>query len=142
MQKQINFDLSSVAGGGLQEKLNHAIEKVTKNILDPNTDQTKKRKIQINMVFSPAKSGEAVDVDTQVKTTLVPENGVGTTLLIGKSDEGTVIANELKSGTKGQTFIDPETGELKTDTGQPVSEVEAAEQASEKKVIDLQAKKG
>jgi hypothetical protein len=142
MQKQINFDLSNVANGGLQEKLDRALNQVTENIMDPNTDQTKKRKITINLVFEPSKSGDAVDVDIQTKVSLVPEQGVGTTMLIGRDGKGKTVVNELKSGIPGQTFIDPETGELKTDTGQPVSEVEAVEQASEKKVIDLQAKKG
>ncbi|MFT9004106.1 MAG: replication terminator protein [Liquorilactobacillus hordei] len=137
MTKQINFDLSAVAEGGLQEKLDRALDQVTENIMDPNTDQTKKRKITINMVFEPSKSGDAVDVDIQTKVSLVPEQGVGTTMLIGRDGKGKAVVNELKSGTPGQTFIDPDDGEVKTDTGVPVADIE-----KEQKVIDLQKKKG
>lgn len=137
MEKQINFDLSNVANGGLQEKLDRALNQVTENIMDPNTDQTKKRKITINLVFEPSKSGDAVDVDIQTKVSLVPEQGVGTTMLIGRDGKGKTVVNELKSGTPGQTFIDPDDGEVKTDTGVPVADIE-----KEQKVIDLQAKKG
>ncbi|MFT9005317.1 MAG: replication terminator protein [Liquorilactobacillus hordei] len=137
MAKQINFDLSAVAEGGLQEKLDRALDQVTENIMDPNTDQTKKRKITINMVFEPSKSGDAVDVDIQTKVSLVPEQGVGTTMLIGRDGKGKAVVNELKSGTPGQTFIDPDDGEVKTDTGVPVADIE-----KEQKVIDLQKKKG
>ena len=137
MTKQINFNLSAVAEGGLQEKLDRALDQVTENIMDPNTDQTKKRKITINMVFEPSKSGDAVDVDIQTKVSLVPEQGVGTTMLIGRDGKGKAVVNELKSGTPGQTFIDPDDGEVKTDTGVPVADIE-----KEQKVIDLQKKKG
>ena len=137
MTKQINFDLSAVAEGGLQEKLDRALDQVTENIMDPNTDQTKKRKITISLVFEPSKSGDAVDVDIQTKISLVPETGVGTTMLIGRDGKGKAVVNELKSGTPGQTFIDPDDGEVKTDTGVPVADIE-----KEQKVIDLQKKKG
>ncbi|MFT8558113.1 replication terminator protein [Liquorilactobacillus hordei] len=137
MTKQINFDLSAVAEGGLQEKLDRALDQVTENIMDPNTDQTKKRKITINLVFEPSKSGDAVDVDIQIKISLVPETGVGTTMLIGRDGKGKAVVNELKSGTPGQTFIDPDDGEVKTDTGVPVADIE-----KEQKIIDLQKKKG
>lgn len=59
------------------------------------------------------------------------------TLLVGL-DNGKPVANELLSSAPGQTFIDPETGEIKTDTGVPVSEVEAKSQ--ETNVVNLQQK--
>jgi shikimate kinase len=58
-------------------------------------------------------------------------------MLIGRDGKGKTVVNELKSGTPGQTFIDPDDGEVKTDTGVPVADIE-----KEQKVIDLQAKKG
>ncbi|KRM95975.1 hypothetical protein FC19_GL001456 [Liquorilactobacillus aquaticus DSM 21051] len=137
MTKRINFSIDQIADGGAQVKLNRALEKIAENIMDPNTDPTKKRKLQMNVTFEPAKSGEAVDVDVQVKTTLAPEVSVGTTLLIGKDSRGKAVVNELKSGAKGQTYIDPDDGEVKTDTGETVEQVEKQD-----KVIDLQKKKG
>lgn len=137
MTKRINFSIDQVADGGAQVKLNRALEKIAENIMDPNTDPTKKRKLQMNVTFEPAKSGEAVDVDVQVKTTLAPEVSVGTTLLIGKDSTGKAVVNELKSGAKGQTFIDPDDGKIKDDTGRPIEEAEKQD-----KVIDLQKKKG
>lgn len=46
-KKAINFDLSEIADGGVQVKLNRALQQVADNILDPNTDPTKKRKVQL-----------------------------------------------------------------------------------------------
>ena len=136
-KQTINFDLSEVADGGVQVKLNRALKQVADNILDPNTDATKKRKVQINISIAPNEKRDASDVTVEVKTTLAPEVGIPTTMLLGRDIKGEVQVNELKSGVKGQEYIDTNTGEIKTDTGESVDEVEKKEQH---KVIDLQRK--
>ena len=134
-KKAINFDLSEIADGEVQVKLNRALQQVADNILDPNTDPTKKRKVQLNISISPNEKRDASDVTIEVKTTLAPEVGVPTTMLLGRDINGKVHVNELKSGAPGQTYIDPDDGKAKTDTGEPVEEVEKEEK---RKVIDLQ----
>ena len=136
-KQTINFDLSEVADGVVQVKLNRALKQVADNILDPNTDATKKRKVQINISIAPNEKRDASDVTVEVKTTLAPEVGIPTTMLLGRDIKGEVHVNELKSGVKGQEYIDTNTGEIKTDTGESVDEVEKKEQH---KVIDLQRK--
>ncbi len=105
-KKAINFDLSEIADGGVQVKLNRALQQVADNILDPNTDPTKKRKVQLNITLAPNEKRDASDVTVEVKTTLAPEVGVPTTMLLGRDINGKVHVNELKSGVKGQTYID------------------------------------
>ena len=139
-KKKINFDLSSIARGGLQEKVDRALAKVTKNIMDLNTDAKKKRKLTINITLAPNDNRDTVDVITDVKTTLAPEVGVSTTLLVGE-DDGIPVANELKSGAVGQTYIDPEDGTQKTDTGEPIEKAEqedAAKKDNDDNVVDFQ----
>lgn len=133
MKKRIDFNLSEIAEGGLQEKFEHALKQVLQNIDNPNTDAKKKRKIVIGIALSPSENRDTINIDTAVKTTLAPENGVSTTMLLGKGTNG-LEAAELKSGAKGQTFIDND-GNLKTDTGEPIEEAENED------VIDLQRKK-
>lgn len=133
MKKRIDFNLSEIAEGGLQEKFEHALKQVLQNIDNPNTDAKKKRKIVIGIALSPSENRDTINIDTAVKTTLAPENGVSTTMLLGKGTNG-LEAAELKSGAKGQTFIDND-GNLKTDTGKPIEEAENED------VIDLQRKK-
>lgn len=134
-KKDINFDLSKIADGGLQEKVDRALAKVTKNILDPNTEAKKKRKVTINITLGPNDNRDSVDVVTEVRTSLAPDVGISTTLLVGE-DDGKPVAAELKSGAVGQTYIDPDDSRLKTDTGEPVEEVEK----KNSKVIDFQNK--
>ena len=135
-KKAINFDLSEIADGGVQVKLNRALRQVADNILDPNTDPTKKRKVQLNITLAPNEKRDASDVTVEVKTTLAPEVGVPTTMLLGRDINGKVHVNELKSGVKGQTYID-EQGDVRTDTGEKVEDIE-----KKSKIIDLQEKRG
>lgn len=142
-KKNINFDLSSIARGGLQEKVDRALAKVTKNIMDLNTDAKKKRKVTINITLAPNDNRDTVDVITDVKTTLAPEVGVSTTLLVGE-DDGIPVANELKSGAVGQTYIDDD-GTQRTDTGESVDKVEQEEATkkdaqSDSNIVDFQNK--
>lgn len=129
--KNIKLNLSEVANGAVQEKFEHELARVAKNIEDPNTDAKKKRKITINIDFMPTDDRSSVIIGTQVKPTLVPEDAVGTTLLIGQTNSGSTVVNELKSGVKGQTYFDPEDSQLKDDKGEPIEEVE------DKGVIDF-----
>lgn len=44
-----HFNLEEFAGGKLSVQLNKALEKVTENIQDPNTDAQKVRKINVSI---------------------------------------------------------------------------------------------
>ncbi|VKI22715.1 phage protein [Streptococcus pneumoniae] len=49
-KKLIGLDLTHIADGGLQEKLDKELEKVFDNILDLNTDAKAKRKVTITLM--------------------------------------------------------------------------------------------
>lgn len=126
--KEINFNLSDISEGAVQEKWNKEMERVAANIIYPNTDAKKKRKITLTMTLAPNKDRTVIDVDTEVKSSLAPQVPVSTTMMTGRDlNTGEIAVNELKSGTPGQTYIDPDDGKVKTDTGQPVDEVEQAD---------------
>ena len=133
-KKLIGLDLSHIAEGGLQEKLDNELEKVFDNILDLNTDAKAKRKITITLTMS---SNE----ERTVKAKLAPQNAVATTILVGRDyDTGMVHANELRSSVPGQMYFDDD-AQLRTDIGQPVEEVEEQEKTSTD-IIDFKKKVG
>lgn len=133
MGNAINLSLSNLANGGVQEKVNRELEKVLENILDPNTKATEKRKVNITLTLTPNEDRKAIQTDVNIKSVLAAQLDVSTTILVGREmGNKTIHANELKSGTKGQTYFDSD-GYLKTDVGQPVEEIE------EPKVIDYNA---
>ncbi|HEK9698242.1 TPA: hypothetical protein SU594_001826, partial [Streptococcus equi subsp. equi] len=122
MDKTIKLDLSAIGEGGLQEKVDKELEKVFDNILDPNTDIKTKRKLTITLTMAPDETREVVSTSMEVKSTLAPQTGVATTVLVGQKD-GKVYANELKSKIPGQTYFDEE-ATLRTDIGQPIDDLE------------------
>jgi hypothetical protein len=109
MKDTVNLQLSKIKDGALQEKFEREMSKVLDNLLDQNTDPTKKRKVQINIEFVTDKERELMKTQIEVKSTLAPQNPVFTNILFGEDDEG-IVANELVSGAPGQTFIDPDDG--------------------------------
>ncbi|KJW12887.1 hypothetical protein [Levilactobacillus spicheri] len=133
-KKLINVDLTDMANGAIQEKLEHVMGEVLDNILNPNTDAKKKRKVTINLVLTPNENRDAVTLDAQVKPTLVPEESATTTILVGRNGKGNIEANELKSGTKGQTYFDPDDEKLKDDKGEDIDKIEEQDNT----VVDFQ----
>ena len=108
--------LDELCRGVLTEKVNMDLEKIVENILDPNTSETKKRKLTINISFSPNSGRDLVDVDITTKTILAPVEGVNTKIVIGKDlKTGKVAMEEWNKQIPGQMVlqgVDTETGEI------------------------------
>jgi|SRR5690625_828254 len=122
MEKYIDFNIAELQEGAVQEKIEKEVERIMSNILDLDTDATKKRKLTITIDFTPDENRQVIGIDAQVKSTLAPQVSVGTTMLAGRNmDTGFIEARELNSGTPGQTFID-DSGDLKTDVGDPIDD--------------------
>lgn len=142
MTKEIDLQLSELANGAIQEKLNGELEKVFANIHDPNTSATAKRCVTIKLEFKPDENRQVVTVSSDFSVKVAPVEGVSTTVLTGKDiATGKVEAHELKSVAPGQTYIDTEDGKVKTDVGVPIDVIEK-EQAKQQQIIDLQQKRG
>lgn len=126
MKNKINVQLSEIDNGGLQQRFENELARVIENIIDPNTDPDKKRKIQINIEVVPKGNRDDVALAMEVKSTLLPRRKVYADVLIDTDGEG-VYANELRSGVRGQTFFDPTDSTLKTDEGEPIEKIEEKE---------------
>lgn len=141
MERNIDLPFEQLANGAVQEKLNIELQKIFENIHDGNTKATDKRSVTIKLEFAPDDDREVIKLDSTFTTKLANIEGVGTTILTGKDiASGYIEAKELKSRTKGQTYIDVDEGNYKTDTGEPIDVIE--EEMKNKQVIDLQRKRG
>lgn len=138
--QEINVLLSEMDNGALQERFNYEFAEVTKNIMDPNTDATKKRQIVITIDVVGDEYRDQVRLATQVKSKLVPRDSVSSKVEIGQKRDGTVVANEIKSGEVGQMFFDEKDATLKDDKGTPVEEIEAQQEQAQNGVIDFRGK--
>lgn len=137
-----HINLETFANGAFTEQINRAIEEVTKNIQDPNTDATAARKINVTIAFKPNEKRDFVATGVQTKVGLAPALGAVTAMSMGKDiHTGEVQAVEIGNQIPGQLSfdesqeqpqmiqtVDPSTGEIYET---PVSD----------KVIDLRMQK-
>ena len=70
------------------ERVDYEMEKIVRNILDPNTKATGKRKITVVMELQPDEDRENIAVKFAVKSTPTPTNPSQTMLYI-RSEDGT-----------------------------------------------------
>jgi|GEM_PF-383061 len=137
--KNIDLNLTQLAHGAIQERLDGELEKIFENIHDLNTGAKAKRTLTIKLEFTPDDSRKVVSLSGDFTIKLAPVEGVATTVLTGKDiHSGIIEAKELKSGRPGQGYMDVETGYTRTDAGELVDAIE--NEMEKKKIIDLQKK--
>ena len=102
------INLSDFASGAVDERFGQELQKVLENIADPNTDPFKARKVQLTLTVKGNENRDIASVDIQAKSTLVPARNVTTAIILDQDSKGRVVGAELKSGSKGQLFIDEE----------------------------------
>ena len=123
-----HINLEQFAGGKLSVQLNKALEKVTENIQDPNTDAQKVRKINVSISLRPNDERNFVSTTVETKLSLAPELGATTALSMGRDlRTGEVEAVEIFNQIPGQMNVedvidqeedetpkafDPDTGEI------------------------------
>ena len=79
-----HINLETFANGAFTAQVNRAIEEVTKNIQDPNTDAGTARKITVTIAFKPNQERNFIATGVQTKTTLAPALGAVPALSMGK----------------------------------------------------------
>ena len=102
-----HIDLEQFAGGKLSVQLNKALEKITENVQDPNTDAQKVRKINVSISFRPNDERDFVATTVETKLSLAPELGATTALSMGRDlRTGEVEAVEIFNQIPGQMNVD------------------------------------
>lgn len=129
------INLQDLANGAVAERIDIELQKVLENIVDPNTDAKKARKLQITLTFKADENRDIAQLNVQVKPTLIPAKDTETKVILDFDGNGMVTGAELKSIQKGQLFIDQD-GDVADDKGQKVMREERSE-----KVVDLRAQK-
>lgn len=126
--KNEKMTLASMCDGGVQERIDRALMKISDNILDLNTDADKKRSLTVTITFKPnANDREDVSVEVSTSVKLAPETGLKTQLYINKDfKSGTTNITEYARGQiKGQLSLD-DMG-MSVEHEAPVSELKAAD---------------
>ncbi|ELN1786736.1 hypothetical protein [Staphylococcus pseudintermedius] len=124
-----NVKLSELGQGALQELFESELEKVIENINDINTDPTKKRKITMTIDIKSDEYREIIFADVKVKSNLVSMDSTGIKLFNIVDENGERVVNELRSGAKGQAFIEDD-GSIKNDDGSDIEETSKTKKTS------------
>jgi len=86
--------LDTICGGAAHQMFQREMEKVIENILDPNADESKARKITLEVVIRPdRKTAGKCNYILQATSKLAPISPQGSELFVGKK-EGKFIAME------------------------------------------------
>ena len=102
-----HINLEQFAGGKLSVQLNKALEKITENVQDPNTDAQKVRKINVSISFRPNDERNFVATTVETKLSLAPELGATTAQSMGRDlRTGEVEAVEIFNQIPGQMNVD------------------------------------
>ena len=102
-----HINLEQFAGGKLSVQLNKALEKITENVQDPNTDAQKVRKINVSISFRPNDERNFVATTVETKLSLASELGATTALSMGRDlRTGEVEVVEIFNQIPGQMNVD------------------------------------
>lgn len=128
------LSLETLCKGGFEERMNRVLSEIAQNILDPNTDAEKARKLTCTITFKPNGSRDMVSADVVVKPTLVPAAGLKTAFVVGQDIQtGKVEMTEYNNQIRGQVEFDTAGRRVDTATG----EVLDAEPAAPRNIRDL-----
>lgn len=112
------LDLNTLANGSVAERINEELRNVLQNISDPNTDAKKVRKLTLTISLRSDDQRNLAQVNIVAKTSLAPAKDIETKILLDYDNNGQITGAELKSGVKGQTYME-EDG-VYSDTGEKI----------------------
>ena len=104
MDERARKSILEMCGGAFQERTDYEMQRLIDNILDPNTNPTAKRKLQVTIELTPDADRTTIGVSCSVKSTLAPTYPVATMLYVAAND--TVI--EMTPQIPGQMGFDGE----------------------------------
>lgn len=113
--------ISNLARGAVVEQFDFEFQKVLDNIMDPNTEAAKARKVQINIIVKPSKNRNTAAVQVQTKSSIIPAAPLETQIMMDRDAKGNVVAEEFGTGQlPGQVnmedlVVDTNTGEILQD---------------------------
>lgn len=103
----MNIDLNQIGNGALKSRFNREMEKVVKNMKDPNTPYKDVRKITITLTFKQDEERNAAACTVEVNSKLAKTKSFETNFGIGQDlKNGQYLAKEYNKQIPGQLGLD------------------------------------
>ena len=105
MEGQVSSILE-MTQGAIKERVDHEMDRIIDNILDPNTKATAKRKMTLTIELTPDDTRCKISASIVAKSTLATANPVQTSLCVTSGgDDGQMVVAELVPHIPGQLFM-------------------------------------
>lgn len=105
MERQIK-KLDELMDGAVTERFNVEMDRVMRNIYDPNTDPEAKRQITIIITIEPNESRDVGRYKVEVKSKTAPIAPITQVCFLRQNDDGMVVATEVTKQVPGQMDMD------------------------------------
>ena len=105
MERQMK-KLDELMDGAVTERFNVEMDRVMRNIYDPNTDPEAKRQITITITIEPNESRDVGRYKVEVKSKTAPMAPITQVCFLRQSDDGMVVATEVTKQVPGQMDMD------------------------------------
>ena len=105
MERQMK-KLDELMDGAVTERFNMEMDRVMKNIYDPNTDPKAKRSIMITITIEPNESRDVGRYAVDVKSKTAPMMPITQVCFLRQNDDGMVVATEMTKQVPGQMDMD------------------------------------
>lgn len=97
--------LSDLMDGGVEERFNDALNKVWKNVYDPNTNPVATREVTLKIKIKPNERRDACDFNVDVVSKLAPPVPLTQTVMLQLNSDGSITATERTNQIPGQLDI-------------------------------------
>ena len=97
--------LIDMANGSIKERVDYEMTNIMANILDVNTDPTKKRELTLKISFTPNVERNDIKINTTASFKPVPTNPVTFSLFVGTDGNGELIVAEMTPQIPGQRDV-------------------------------------
>ena len=99
-----DVSLANIGQGAAIEQFDYELQRVLKNIMDPNTQAKAKRSITLKLTVQPSEDRDYANTSISVKSDLAPLKEFEIPIHIGLGPDGKPIARQ--SNFKQRTFAD------------------------------------
>ena len=97
--------LDELMGGAVTERIQKALAEIMQNIIDPNTDAKKTRKVTLELTIKPNANRQSASLTAAVKTSLAPFVPIESGVYIASNDNGESIMYEQTDVMPGQVDL-------------------------------------
>lgn len=102
----------NMKGGAVVELADLKMAELIKNIMDPNTEATAKRGLDIKVKIIPSEDREYVTMEAEVIPKPAPNAPISTGAMVGKTTNGSYEAREMQPHTQSNLFKSPESKDV------------------------------